>query len=310
MRHQPGSLTLHVLPALLLLGLVACNWDTEFGTPEPTDFDFQQIPCEPGGQSSVLLPEGGLAGGVFHPCERPPEGGSPLAFTGWDGLNAVAMGGQTTLDLDWDGGASLAGSPLLVGVEGERGWYLLTLGDLADPAPFAFHVAPDPGRTQFTAWLAIDDGTGTTDEPQVGAILEIPFTVLDLGTGDVQVTLTWDTHTDVDLHVVDPTGEEIYYGHSESASGGELDHDSNAGCSIDGLNTENVYWPEGGAPAGEYVVRVDYYSACSVADPTNYTVVVALHHEDYTTYNGTFLPEDADGGGAGSGVTVTTFSFP
>ena len=38
---------------------------------------------------------------------------------------------------------------------------------------------------------------------------------------DLFVWLGWDTdHTDVDLHVREPTGEEVYYGHSCSASTG------------------------------------------------------------------------------------------
>ncbi len=47
--------------------------------------------------------------------------------------------------------------------------------------------------------------------------------------GDVQLTAAWSTRADVDLHVVDPIGEEIYYNHATSDSGGRLDHDANAG---------------------------------------------------------------------------------
>src|SRR5207237_4273195 len=42
-------------------------------------------------------------------------------------------------------------------------------------------------------------------------------------TGDVQVSVSWDAPSDVDLHVVDPSGEEIFYGNPASASGGQLD---------------------------------------------------------------------------------------
>jgi hypothetical protein len=43
-----------------------------------------------------------------------------------------------------------------------------------------------------------------------------------VGTGAVQVNVTWDLDVDVDLHVLDPRGEEIYYDHRRSASGGVL----------------------------------------------------------------------------------------
>ena len=79
-------------------------------------------------------------------------------------------------------------------------------------------------------------------------------------TGDVQVLLEWDTKDDLDLHVVDPAGERIYFGHKRSASGGELDVDANANSlNLRKHPKENVFWPRGGAPAGEYTVHVRLY---------------------------------------------------
>ena len=40
---------------------------------------------------------------------------------------------------------------------------------------------------------------------------------------DVRVVLAWDAdNTDVDLHVIDPNGEEVYYGHNASYQGGTI----------------------------------------------------------------------------------------
>lgn len=89
-----------------------------------------------------------------------------------------------------------------------------------------------------------------------------------IGTGAVHITLTWDNATDVDLHVTDPSGEEIFFGHPGSASGGRLDVDD-----IDGYGPENIFWPEGGAPAGQYVVEVVYYSSYGRGS-SNYQAVV------------------------------------
>lgn len=86
-----------------------------------------------------------------------------------------------------------------------------------------------------------------------------------LGGGDLQATLRWAGAADLDLHVVDPSGEEIYYGRPTSASGGRLDHDANAGCNgaaDDDNPVENIYWPTGGAPAGTYTVWVKVYNPC------------------------------------------------
>ena len=48
---------------------------------------------------------------------------------------------------------------------------------------------------------------------------------------------------------------------------------SNPACAIDGIRNENITWPVGTAPQGTYIVRVDYFSSCGVAE-TNYTVQV------------------------------------
>ena len=47
--------------------------------------------------------------------------------------------------------------------------------------------------------------------------------VLGVGTGDVQVSLTWSAASDLDLHVVEPSGEEIYFLAPESVTSGTLD---------------------------------------------------------------------------------------
>lgn len=79
-------------------------------------------------------------------------------------------------------------------------------------------------------------------------------------TGDVQILLEWGTKDDLDLHVVDPSGEEIYFGNKRSASGGELDIDANASpANMMRRPKENVYWRFGGAPEGQYKVNVKLY---------------------------------------------------
>jgi len=121
-------------------------------------------------------------------------------------------------------------------------------------------------------------------------------------TSDVQVSVSWDSPTDVDLHVVEPGGTEIYYGNSTSSSGGQLDVDSNPACSIDGRQIENIRWSR--APAGTYTVRVDYWSGCS-STLTNYLVTVK-NGGVTTTYSGNFTGS-GDRGGSGSGRLITTF---
>ena len=47
---------------------------------------------------------------------------------------------------------------------------------------------------------------------------------------DVRVVLAWDAdNTDVDLHVIDPNGEEVFYGHNLSYQGGAITRDATGG---------------------------------------------------------------------------------
>lgn len=95
--------------------------------------------------------------------------------------------------------------------------------------------------------------------------------------GDIQVNLVWTNTADLDLHVTDPSGETIYFGHPNSQSGGELDMDI-----ITGYGPENVNWPSNTAPYGLYKVEVDHYSG---PGPSNYTVTV-IQGNQVQTYNG------------------------
>ncbi|MFA4874134.1 MAG: hypothetical protein WC956_01965 [bacterium] len=88
---------------------------------------------------------------------------------------------------------------------------------------------------------------------------------LQFGGGAVQVTLQWEATVDLDLHVKDPSGEEIFYGHTSSASGGQLDHDDQDGGDASGPAKENIYW-QSNAPAGTYTVWVRYYGGSGSAD--------------------------------------------
>ncbi|MDR2701467.1 MAG: DUF2135 domain-containing protein [Spirochaetaceae bacterium] len=96
--------------------------------------------------------------------------------------------------------------------------------------------------------------------------------VINGGKGDVIVTLSWDNLADVDLHVKDPSGEEIYYSHKTSRSGGELDFDNR-----EGYGPEHIYWPTGAAPDGTYEVYVNFYgpgSSSANNTSSNYTVLI------------------------------------
>jgi uncharacterized protein YfaP (DUF2135 family) len=151
-----------------------------------------------------------------------------------------------------------------------------------------------------------------TDAGAVGAYVTQQMRVIHVGTGDVQISVSWSDTSDVDLHVVDPNGEEIYYGHTASASNGKLDLDSNAACHRDSSggfkSNENIVWPASQGATGTYIVRLDHWSACGATVPVDYVVTVNTRTGGAQVFSGTFNGP-GDSGGAGSGQLITTFAF-
>lgn len=132
--------------------------------------------------------------------------------------------------------------------------------------------------------------------------------VLNGGGGPIQVTLRWSDPEDLDLHLVEPGGCEIYYSHASCV--GSLDLDSNAGCSVDNVDIENVIYPAGSTPrSGTYRVRVDYFENCSATRPVPFQVIIRADGNE-SGFCGVFQPSASDSGRQGSGRTIATFTYP
>lgn len=146
-----------------------------------------------------------------------------------------------------------------------------------------------------------------SDDGNVGPEEKENVDIIPGGSGDLQINVTWDVESDTDLHVVEPSGEEIYWGNPNSSSGGQLDVDSNPACNLDGIKSENVFWPAGMAPSGMYTVLVDLWDAC--ATPQSNFIVTVTRNGQSQTFAGT-LSGPGTNGGAGAGQFVTAFVLP
>ncbi len=96
---------------------------------------------------------------------------------------------------------------------------------------------------------------------------------VDLARHDaLRVTLAWETDAnDVDLHVVDPRGEECYYGHTGTATGLELYEDITQGLGPEVIRTAK-------AAPGKYDVGVRYFAAGPMG--VSRGIVVVMRGED------------------------------
>jgi hypothetical protein len=112
--------------------------------------------------------------------------------------------------------------------------------------------------------------------------------------GDPQFTLIWDTDADLDLHVIEPGGKEIYWESPKGKQGGELDVDNTKG-----LGPENIYWlvesngpssakVKGPGPPGLYQWFVVYWGGFGgIPKPTHWKVRIK-HDGKVTIVNGKF----------------------
>ncbi len=86
-----------------------------------------------------------------------------------------------------------------------------------------------------------------------------------VGSGELQITLTWDSPADIDLHIIEPGDSNLSWASPASAGGGFIDVDD-----INGFGPENAYYDR--APeAGDYRIEVHHWSG---ALPANYTVTI------------------------------------
>ena len=195
---------------------------------------------------------------------------------------------------------------IYVSVEGSDGYWEVAVPPGTTVADVLLTLAQQL-PPQLVIVFEVVDAAGNVSAP-----VTVTTTIIQVKTGDIQVSVSWDADNDVDLHVVDPNGYEIFWDAAPSVEGGELDLDSNAACSIDGVNNENILWPIGKAPAGTYTVRVDNFENCG--DPalaSNYVVTVQRKGQAAETFMGSFPATDlGDFGGAGDGVLITTFTYP
>jgi hypothetical protein len=213
-----------------------------------------------------------------------------------------------------------------IGLQGDLGYWLVAAGVPSVSTPtepsFSATAAFSEGIVvgSYTLVARAVDSSGNFGPPTTQILVAETSPLNPPATGALVVTLTWDTESNLSLHLLDPTGAEIWWndqsstppppgGPVEGGSYGYIDYDSNAGCVIDGLRREDVIYPDP-PPPGTYTVRVDAPSLCGQPD-ANWNVVAVLEGSEVAHASGIALDADTWGNhGVGSGVLALQFTVP
>ena len=203
-----------------------------------------------------------------------------------------------------------AATAIAIGLAGDAGYWIVPASIPLASAPDAptfevvFGLAADilPGR--YDVVLRAVDASGRFGPPMLRP--------LDVGPqlrpqGRLVIALSWDNQADLDLHVVLPSGIELFKRNrteyqrpppsagpvppNAPTDGGFLDRDSNAMCVPDGQRAEHAVWTEA-PPAGRYVVRVDTFSLCG-APSAHWRVEALLDGRRLAEARGTSTEIDA-----------------
>ncbi len=262
---------LALLLALGWLGASGCTSELKESLPEIQDVVTRIATLD------------GSTVGVLRDGPRPQAVGGPAVMV--DATPTAVNGGSFQIEVR----ASVPFSRLVISVKGLGNYY-----ELIFPAPVttvdlvaSVHRQASPSTSTFLFGGADAGGA-------LGAAASGTVRIIRVGTGDVQVSVWWDAPSDVDLHVIDPSGEEVFFANTQSASGGTLDLDSNPACNLDNINNENIVWPTGGAPTGSYTVNLVYFADCGVPE-SNYIVTVQVVGKAPKLFSGVFTGLGAPG---------------
>lgn len=93
----------------------------------------------------------------------------------------------------------------------------------------------------------------------------------------IRIILNWNQmDTDIDLHVIEPTGEECFYGHRDTQAGARFSKDFTQGYGPEQYLLRNTV-------KGKYTIKTNYFGETALTENGPATVMVEI----YVTKNGT-----------------------
>lgn len=193
---------------------------------------------------------------VDRPLPVLPTRGASLHLESLEDTVISSNGATAMIAYRYRSGA-VAPRSVLLQIKGASSFYDIPLevtateGTISIPVTFSTKL----GEGKMTVIAELMNANGQLSS------LDTTFVKMErLGTGKIQISLSWENNSDQDLHITTPSGALIYYQNPE-ADGGQLDRDDQ-----DGFGPENVFWLED-APDGTYLIEVNNYLSSHAENP-------------------------------------------
>jgi len=210
--------------------------------------------------------------------------------------SSIVSGGATTLTVTSD----KVLTELYVQFAGVSGYYKIsilpsylssTTGGYTYIVPLQFsqNLLTGSGDTE-SIQMSFSGSTGSATTSSTTKSIQ----AVKVGSGALQIALSWDKAVDLDLYVTTPSGRTIYFS-NPTVGNGTLDHDDQ--CMA---GNENVFFT---TPLvdGDYFVDVDLYDRCDVSSTSAIKYIVSAY------VNGNILTfSSAQNGEFSSGVNYGT----
>ena len=256
----------------------SCGKDSGMGSNDPVD------PADADALSSVVILPSGAQTRQGAPPEPTNSATAPTIRGGVSRLTS-SNGSTVLIPFSYDASADISGYYLYINGAENHFYVPYRAQSSSTIGPRPIHRAARPvsrvGKThaqslsgtfsipvglptnvtagQFCTSVNITDNQG-----EISNTLETCIDVLALGSGILQISLSWDNTADVDIWVTDPSDTKIFWRNTSSSTGGSLDRDDR-----NGYGPENIFWEN--APDGSYRVEVNHYDG---ARPSGYIVTI------------------------------------
>lgn len=203
-----------------------------------------------------------------------------------------------------------------IGIKGVPGYWIYDPMSTRATSEFNTYVIPVMMSQSYTgnSTLVL---SGQLENGDVTTPVENEIFYIETMPGAIEIKLAFSNSKDVDLHLFTPSGEHIYYGNRggvyQNEDGNDisygLDIDSNAGCSLDNINKENIYIPAELVENGTYTVVVDMYENCQPSITTSWSIVARYQGELVTPKSGANPASGIYSVGAGNGDMTRVMTF-